>query len=373
MAEKKELLARFHEIASSPRKQMDSYLEQGKKVVLCVPGYTPDEIVHSMGLVPMGAWGADVQLKEAKRYFPAFICSILQSVLELGINDEYKGASAILIPHLCDSLRSIGQNWKYAVPSIPFIQMGYPQNRTTDAGKKYTKAGYLRVISDLEQATGAAFSDEELAKSNEIYNAHNAVMREFAALAAKGGLTSQQRNDVFKSAYFMMKEEHTELVKELNECLKAEPDASEGKIRIVTSGILADSPALLKILDENNMLIVADDVLHESRQYRTDVKEADTALDGLVGKFSRMDHCSLLYNRKKSHVDYVVDMAEKNQAAGLLMIMTKFCDPEEFDYVFIKRLCEEKEIPIVSVEVDRQMVHYEQAATMIETWKEMLA
>ena len=78
MADRKELFSRFHEIAVSPKKQMEKYKEQGKKIVLCVPGYTPDEIIHSMGMVPMGTWGADIQLKEAKRYFPAFICSILQ-------------------------------------------------------------------------------------------------------------------------------------------------------------------------------------------------------------------------------------------------------------------------------------------------------
>ena len=37
----------FHEIASSPRKQMDKYLAEGKHIVLTVPYYTPDEIIHS--------------------------------------------------------------------------------------------------------------------------------------------------------------------------------------------------------------------------------------------------------------------------------------------------------------------------------------
>ncbi len=107
-----------------------------KKVVACVPVYTPEELIHSMGLVPMGAWGADIELKESKKYFPAFICSIMQSILELGIKGEYKGISAIVIPSLCDSLKCLGQNWKYAVKDIPFIPMTYPQNRKPEAGKK---------------------------------------------------------------------------------------------------------------------------------------------------------------------------------------------------------------------------------------------
>ena len=119
---KQELLACFHEAATSPRKLMDKYLAEGRKVVLTAPVYTPEEIIHAMGMVPMGVWGADIQINEAKKYFPAFICTIMQSIVELGIKGAYDGASAIVIPSLCDSLKVIGQNWKYAVKGIPFIK-----------------------------------------------------------------------------------------------------------------------------------------------------------------------------------------------------------------------------------------------------------
>ena len=59
-------------------------------------------------------------------------------------------------------------------------------------------------------------------------------------------------------------------------------------------------------------------------------------------------------------------------AKGLLIVLTKFCDPEEFDYPLIKKACDEASLPCVSIEVDRQMVNYEQARTAIETFKELL-
>ena len=117
------------------------YLAEGRKIVLTAPVYTPEEIIHSMGLAPMGVWGADVLLESSKRYFPAFICSVVQSIVELGMRGTYDGASAIVIPSLCDSLKVVGQNWKYAVPGIPFIPMTYPQNRASEAGRAFTKAG----------------------------------------------------------------------------------------------------------------------------------------------------------------------------------------------------------------------------------------
>ncbi|MBR6311761.1 MAG: 2-hydroxyacyl-CoA dehydratase, partial [Oscillospiraceae bacterium] len=115
--------------SADPSALKAKYLAEGRKIVLTAPVYTPEEIIHSMGLVPMGVWGADVLLERSKRYFPAFICSVVQSIVELGMRGTYDGASAIVIPSLCDSLKVVGQNWKYAVPGIPFIPMTYPQNR----------------------------------------------------------------------------------------------------------------------------------------------------------------------------------------------------------------------------------------------------
>ena len=380
-----DILNKLHEAAASPRAQMDGYLAQGKKIVLCAPVYTPEELIHAMGFVPMGAWGGDVALNRAKEYCPAFLCAIVQSLLELGINGAYKGASAIVIPSLCDTLKTVGENWKYAVPSIPFIPMTYPQNRKPAYGVAYTKAGYERVIRDLEKL-GGTFSEEKLLASIKIYNRHNAAMpssknpppphtaamRKIDELLAKHPeITAAQRSDIFKSAFFMTKEEHTELVEALIEKLEAQTPAAE-KLPIVISGILTDAPALNAILDEMGLHIVADDVAAQSRQYRTDAPERDDALNALAEKFAAMGNCSVLYDQEKNRVKWIVDTAKARSGKGVLVVLTKFCDPEEFDYVMIKKACEAADLPLTLVEVDRQMVRFEQVRTNLETFRDLL-
>ncbi|MDR0719430.1 MAG: 2-hydroxyacyl-CoA dehydratase family protein [Treponema sp.] len=368
-----ELLSQFHAVASDPSAQKNAYLAKGKKIALTAPVYTPEEIIHSMGIVPMGVWGGDLELKESKKYFPAFICSIMQSLVEIGMRGTYEGASAIVIPSLCDSLKVLGQNWKYAVPSIPFIPMTYPQNRKPEFGADFTRAGYERVICDLEKVTGLRFDPARLDKSLEIYNEHNAVMRDLSeTLSGHPEILVSQRSDIFKSAFFILKEEHTALVRSLLSELKTRPAGPE-KIRIMTSGILADAPALTGILDEYGMQVAADDIAAESRQYRVDAPQGNDPLDRLVQKFRAMDNCSVLYDPEKKRVAFVVEEAKARKARGVLVILTKFCDPEEFDYPLIKRACEANKIPCIIVEVDRQMVNYEQARTVIETFRDLLS
>lgn len=368
-----EILEQFGKAAGHPGHMMKQYLKDGKKVVLCAPVYTPEEIIHSMGMVPFGAWGADKEIEGAKRYFPAFICSIMQSILDLGIDGTYNGATAIVIPSLCDSLKVLGENWKYAVPGIPFIPMTYPQNRKTEAGREFTKNSYKRVINDLEEYSGEKFSIKSLAESNKVYNNHNRAMRRLSdMLPDYDFITPKQRSDIFKSAFFMMKEEHTALVEELMEALENTETKQKNKIRIITTGIIADNSDLLSILEENNMVVVGDDIANESRQYRIDALCIEDALDGLVEKFVMMDNCSVLYDRDKKRGDYIVNMAAEKKADGIIILMTKFCDPEEFDYVMLKKAFEKADLPFVTIEVDRQMVNYQQANTIIQTFSDML-
>jgi bcr-type benzoyl-CoA reductase subunit C len=371
--ELQKLLDQFHDIAANPSAQKNAYLAKGKKIVLCAPVYTPEEIIHSLGIVPMGAWGGDLELRESKKYYPAFICSIVQTLTELGMRGTYKGVSAIVIPSLCDSLKVAGQNWKYAVPSIPFIPMTYPQNRKPDFAADFIRAGYERVIRDMEAAVGIRFDPSRLETSLEIYNEHNAVMRELSeVLAVHPEIPASRRSGIFKSAFFMLKEEHTALVRSFLAELKTQP-AGQEKTRIVTTGILADAPAFTSILDEYGMHIVADDVAAESRQYRVDAPLADDPLQRLVLKFRTMDNCSVLYDPGKKRAEFIVKQAKAGKARGVLVVLTKFCDPEEFDYPLIKRACEANKIPCAIIEVDRQMVNYEQARTVIETFRDMLA
>jgi bcr-type benzoyl-CoA reductase subunit C len=375
MADTKTILAQFHEVAANPQKQFQSYLKAGKKVVGSATYYIPEEIIHSMGFVPFGVWGADIQLQKAMEYFAPFYCSIAQSIMELGIKGTFKGMSAIVIPPICDTLRGLGENWKYApnAKDIPFISMVYPQNRKIDAGKAFTRAGFDRVIEGLKKHCGGVLNEAALEKSIAVYNGHNKAMRDLSAvLADHPSVSPSQRSDVFKSAWFMLKEEHTARVLQLLDALKAEKDGGAKKKRIITTGILADAKSLLAILDAQGFQVVADDIAAESRQYRSDAVEGKDGLDKLVNKFASTDNETLLYDPDKKRAQFMVDLAKQRKADGIVVIMTKFCDPEEFDYPIIKKAFEKAGIPSTVIEVDRQMDNYEQAKTNLQAFAEML-
>ena len=105
---------------------------------------------------------------------------------------------------------------------------------------------------------------------------------------------------------------------------------------------------------------------------KVEAPAGDDALTALAQKFANMDNCSVLYNAAKPRVQWIVDTAKARNAKGVLVALTKFCDPEEFDYVMIKKACEAADLPLTLVEVDRQMVRFEQVRTNLETFRDLL-
>lgn len=368
------LIESFSKTANSPRMQLDHYRSQGKKVIGCMPIYCPEEIVYAAGMIPFAVWGGDTIVKSAKAYYPAFICSIVQTSLELGLRGSYAGLSGMMIPTLCDSLKCAGQNWKIAIKDIPLIPVIHPQNRKLAAGIEFLTMQYQKVANQLEQISGTKITNERLIEAIQLYNEYRKTVRAFDTVitAYPITITPSIRNDILKAAGFMDKKTYTENLKELIGLLENQKiEQFKGK-KIVLSGILGDNKDLLQALDTYKLQVVADDLAHQSRQVSTDVVIEDDAFKSLAKAFSNMDGCSVLYDATKSRGKKIVKAVQDNNADGVIILMTKFCDPEEYDYPFIRKDLEVAGIPNIMIEIDRQMENYEQAKTAIEAFSEML-
>jgi len=375
MREYTQLLGEFRSIADTPQKQFEKLLADGKKVVGCMLYFCPEELIYAAGMTPFGIWGGDMEVSESKRFYPAFICSILHTALELGIKGAYSGMTAVMIPKLCDSLKSMGANWERAVPGIPVINVAHAQNRKINAGIEFTASQYRIIVDELARLGGKKASNSDISDSIELINKRRGAQRVFAQLASEHpeAVSPRERCDVIKSSYFMEAGPYISMLQELNGILKVLPDSKWKGTRVVTTGILADSPELLAILHENNIMIAADQVLHESVSFRENVCITEDPVIGLAKRMASLEGTSVLYDPGKQRAKELLKLVRKTQADGVIFILTKFCDPEEYDYVPVKNLLHENDIRCLLVEVDRQTPGLEQARSAIEAFAGMLS
>ena len=370
-----EQLAAFAEVAQNPGKALDAHIAAGKRVIGVGPYYAPEELVHAAGAVPFGVWGCVGTAQEAKRYFPPFYCSICQMTLEMGLTGKLDKLSGIMVTALCDTLRAASQNWRAGVERVPMIYVSHPQNRFGDFGRKYAIESYAEVRRKVEECAGEMITDEALRASIALYNEWRAAMREFLALAAAhpGIVGVADRVNVVNAGYYLEKSEHLAMVRELNAALAGQPEDAAGFKRIVLSGIYEDIPAITDILAANGYAVVADDLAKESRAFALQVPEEGDPIEALADGWCSLEADTVLYDPEKKHVAKVVELAQAADAQGVVLLLAKFCDPEEFDAPLVVKACREAGIPIVTVEIDQSTESYEQARTQLETFAELIA
>ncbi len=375
MADLKTRLEELDHASKNPKERLEHYLSQGKKVVGCFPVYVPEELVHASGMIPMGVWGAQTELKFAKKFLPAFACPIMQSTLELGLRGSYNGLSAVLIPTLCDTFRCISQDWRYGIKEIPMIPITYPQNRKIKAAEDFLISEFEVVLSKLNMLTGMYMTDEALEETIAVYNEHSLAMQRFAEVANDhlDVVTPAVRHAVMKSAHFYEKSEHTAIVKEIIEGLEELPKYSYKGKKILVSGITAEPDDLLNIFAENSMAVVGDDVAQESRQYRTLIPTSGgTPIRRLAMQWMNREGCCLAHEDFKKRGDMLVEMCKATGATGVVYCQMKFCDPEEYDYPICKNALQEIDVPTLMIEIDQQNTSYEQLRTRIQSFAEMI-
>ena len=375
MSTVREMLSALQGVSANPGAQLKRTLADGKKAVGVLPYFCPEELVYAAGMLPFGLWGAEMQANESKRYYPAFICSLLHTVLELGLQGKLNDLSAVMVPICCDSLKGFGANWKYGIgEGVPIIDVAYAENRKIAAGVEFTRAKFRGILTRLEELAGHVVSDTDVAAAVSVYNENRAALRAFSTAAAQhpDAVSPAERCAVMKAGYFMDRAAHTKQVAALTEALNALPVQPWKGLRVVTTGILADSPALLGILADNDIAVADDQIAQESGFYRTDTPVTEDPVLGMAQRLAQIEGCSVLFDPGKQRGKELVQLAKDAKADGILWVMTKFCDPEEYDYVPVKRMADAAGIPLLAVEVDQQMVNYGQARSAIEAFAEML-
>ena len=374
----KQLLETFDHVAHSQREQIDKYLEEGKKVVGVFPYYAPEEIIHAAGAVPIEIWGGSGPIDLAKQYFPTFYYSLAMRCMEMALDGSLDGLSATMITTLDDTLRPLSQNYKVAVgDKIPMIFLNHGQHRKEEFGITYNARLFKQAAEELKKALGFdEIKDEDFKKTFEIYNKNRALKREFVKLAGdhRQTISTKDRSNVIKSSYFMLKEEHNELLEDLVSQLREMPKEEWEGPRVVTSGVIADNEGLLEVLDEYKINIVDDDIAAESRGFKVDI---DTSIEdpyrALSDQFARMDEDPILYDPDiTKRPKYVLNQALERDADACILFMMTFNDTEEMEYPSLKKAYDKAGVPLIKMGYDQTMSDFAQVRTQLETLSDLV-
>lgn len=375
MCEVQDLLQELCECARHPAQTVKSWMQwEGRGAVGCFPLYGPEEIIDAAGLLPVGLWGGATKPQLCEKYVQPFCCSIMKANLEQGMQGQYDELTAVTIPCFCDTLKCVCENWKVAVPQIPLIPMVYPQNRTSSGAVAYLEAEFQTVVERLEELTGKTITEEDLERGYQRLQASRAAQRQFVQLAGEHSdvVSASIRHLVIKAGWFMDRGEYAEKLNQINRLLAQREPVEPKGLRLVVTGISMGPEALLDVMDNCGVTVVADDLAQESRQFGRPGEPQGTVLSRMARNFLGMSGDPLVWDQEKHRGEKLIRLAQESKADGVLVIMMKFCDPEEFDYPIYKKELEAAGIPILYTETELSMTSMAHLQTRLEGFGEML-
>ena len=342
--------------APSRSQTLDRARDRGLKVLAVLPYHYPRALVRAHGFHPMEVWApASAGPDSGAVHFQAYACSIVtRGAAFLVDGGGFEVVDAVLVPHGCDALQGLGSVLQDFVTDRPPVLTLYAPRTRRGLDLDYLVAEYQRLADSLVEAGGKRPSSKAWSHAFAVEDAADAALRDLYSRREERALTDREFYAAVRAREYLLPEDFVDLIAGL----PVGPAPRPG-VPIVLSGIAADPPALLDVVNDAGAHVATDDLSTGQRRMLPPTVDDDpwqrlarSYLEGPVDP-TRADPIA-------ERVARLRDLVRQSDARGVLAVAPPFCEPEQF---YLPALRKGLDVPLLYVEheggggaVDGQLV-----------------
>jgi benzoyl-CoA reductase subunit C len=332
------------------------------KAVGCFPVYTPVELVHAAGMLPVLLAGGRgfMDLQQSGRFVQAFVCSIGRSTPELLAHGFLDQLDMFLFPSICEVSRGLSGIMPRHADGKPVFYLNFPQNIESPRSLDFLICEFNRVKSALEALSGKKISDDSILKSFEIYNKRSDLLSKLDSFrAARPWALPASKFYIFRLAGGSIPpEKHIEiLTKAFN--MTSKEDESGQTLKMVLTGSFCECPPveLIEALEKAGVSIVADDMLLGQQWWTDPLPLTGDPIKALAEHYLKHAVITSVVHRNNPFAvrDSVRKLVKDRKADGVIIAAAKFCTPALSDSSSIVKACEEDGLPYIKLEFEEGM------------------
>lgn len=366
-----EVVDRLKQACKSPYEGAASWKQKnGRKVIGWFHYDTPEEIIHAGGSLPLAILGSTKPLSRCDAHVQSFICSLVRSTMEMGLDGSLSWLDGIVFPQVCDSAQNVAGVFEKNCPTQYVESLFWPKAVSRPSARPYTIEEIRRFRSGLEKYLGHPIGDEQIRASIRLYNKTRGLLRRIAAQTEKLGC--REKYEILKAALLMPKEEFNPLAEELLALLEKRLPVTQTRIPVVASGILWEPPEILDLFDSLGAAIVADDFTTATRYFATDVSEAGDPIEALADYHLNRIPFSCYHYAGNARSEFLEQQVRRTSAKGVVFMDIKFCDPEDYDFPDQAAALKKIGVQSIHLESEYQTSSLAQLRTRLEAFLEMV-
>ena len=354
-----------------------AWARSGRGAVGCFPVYTPQEIVHALGLLPVSLHGGgeNVEISHADAALGSFLCSISKSTLELALTHRLDAFRAFVFPYICDVSRNLEGIFSRLLPQVSTHMLHLPQNFDSAASVPFLVAEYRRWVEKLEKVSGTRLTDEALRASIDTFTQHRTALAELARLRAEEPWKIDLSEDylVRRLGGLLPRELHTTLVRRILEEVRGRERKRRDAIRLLVVGPFCEQPTLdlIDLVEEVGFYVVGDELLMLHPWYERP-PDAPDPLTALARAYVETPRDLGVRRAPFPKGRAIVERVRSVRAEAVLFLTAKFCEPALEDVVLYRRGLEKEKVPYLHMEFEERSTTYEQTRLQLETFAESI-
>ncbi|MBI4965578.1 MAG: 2-hydroxyacyl-CoA dehydratase [Desulfomonile tiedjei] len=365
------LVKPFINAVSQKDKRLTDLSSRGHKILGYFCTYTPIELIHASGFVPVRVQGGGGATTKADTLTPSFICPYMRQALEKALTGQYDFLSGVVQAYTCDVACGLAKIWQENISGEIFHTIPFPYNDSEGS-----RAFFQSAIEELKfrmEEIGGEFTEKALDDSLELYREIRSMVMDLYRLRYRGKLplSAGEFLMVIQSGFVTPPEDYRRMLEELIAGLRKTEASDAGGVPVLVSGSLVEEPGVLELLEECGGKVVADDLCTGLRHFDPPAGQGLTAIERLIDRYINRFPCPAR-SRAEKRAPLILRLIRDSQAKGVVFLFQKYCTPHLADHPMLAEELKRHGIPSVAIEMEEAGMGEGQVRTRLEAFFEML-
>ena len=337
----------FTELISNQSEMLSALSKKGRKSIGYFCHYTPVELIHAAGFIPVRISGGPGNVENAYNLAPDFICPYMKRSLEKAMAGEYQFLSGLVQGYTCDIACGMANIWAENIDGELFHILPLPYEDSENA-HRYLISEYENLIGKLSEM-GGSYSDSNLQMRTE----------------GRLPLNSSELWQVVQAGVVSIPEVYVEMLEDLLEGLGNISPSNQSGVPVLVSGSLIEDPKIFDFIEKCGGHVVSDDLCSGLRSVSSDAGFLENPLAQLAALHFSRSPCPSR-SRAEDRFPVMMDLITKSGAKGVVFMFQKFCTPHLSDYPFLSKRLQESNVPSVMIEIEENWQADAQTGTRLE-------
>jgi len=342
-----------------------------------VAGYrcltVPEELILAAGMLPHPLYGTPDPVGPADAYFQSCTCELARNLFDRALAGKYAGLDLVLFGNTCDIVRKLTDLWNGYIPGARAWLCNTPQKIRNEASRDYTIEELRRTAAAIGRVAGREPDRAALADAIRLTNETRRLLRAIFELRAGEAqrFSAAEALDIVMGASVLPKPEaNAALARLLEDLARVEPVARSGP-RILVTGSLLDSTALLELIEQEGGGVVAEDLCTSLRYFWHPVPAADDPFEALYRHFDRRPVCACLHPLD-ARFDFLTELIAAFRVEAVVCFNLKYCHPFLYEAPIFQQRLQARGLPTIVLEVGHDHSGLGQLRTRLQAFVEML-